>query len=48
MERCARGEFDLLAVGRSLLNDANWVLKAGSGEPFLPFNPECLRGGYIV
>lgn len=48
MERFARGEFDLLAVGRSLLNDADWLQRARRGEPFLPFNPECLKLGYVV
>lgn len=43
MERFERGEFDLLAVGRSLLNDANWIRKARSGEPFLPFDPQSMR-----
>jgi len=35
--RFENGEFDLIAVGRSLLNDANWVRKVRNGEPFLPF-----------
>lgn len=35
-----RGEFDLLAVGRSLLVDPQWVQKARNREPFLPFSPE--------
>ena len=43
MERHARGEFDLLAVGRALLNDPQWLRKARSGDPFLPFDPACLR-----
>ncbi|HMP56520.1 MAG TPA: 12-oxophytodienoate reductase [Novosphingobium sp.] len=47
MERFARGEFDLLAVGRSLLNDPDWVKKAMTGEPFAPFNPACLKLGYL-
>jgi len=34
-----RGEFDLLAVGRSLLVDPQWALKARRNEPFLPFTP---------
>lgn len=43
MERYLRGDFDLLAVGRSLLNDANWLRKAQRGEEFLPFDPVCMR-----
>lgn len=39
LERFARGEFDLVAVGRSLLNDPQWLAKARRGEPFLPFDP---------
>ncbi|MDB5702744.1 MAG: 12-oxophytodienoate reductase [Sphingomonadales bacterium] len=37
MERFERGEFDLVAVGRALLMDPQWVRKARSGEAFLPF-----------
>jgi len=47
MERYAHGEFDLLAIGRALLNDPNWLQRARSGEPFLPFNPDCLKMGYV-
>lgn len=38
VERFERGEFDLIGVGRSLLNDPDWVGKAIRGEPFLPFD----------
>jgi 2,4-dienoyl-CoA reductase-like NADH-dependent reductase (Old Yellow Enzyme family) len=41
--RLERGEFDLVAIGRSLLNDAGWLQKAISGTPFAPFDPEALR-----
>jgi 2,4-dienoyl-CoA reductase-like NADH-dependent reductase (Old Yellow Enzyme family) len=41
--RLERGEFDLIAVGRSLLNDARWLQKAISGEPFAPFDPTALK-----
>jgi 2,4-dienoyl-CoA reductase-like NADH-dependent reductase (Old Yellow Enzyme family) len=34
----ARGEFDLVAVGRALLNDPDWTRRARNGEPFLPFD----------
>lgn len=35
-----RGEFDLLAVGRSLLVDPKWARKARHNEPFAPFGLE--------
>ncbi|KJS08127.1 MAG: 1,2-oxophytodienoate reductase [Gammaproteobacteria bacterium BRH_c0] len=35
-----RGEFDLLAVGRSLLMDPQWAIKARANEPFNPFSLE--------
>jgi 2,4-dienoyl-CoA reductase-like NADH-dependent reductase (Old Yellow Enzyme family) len=40
-ERMDRDEFDLVAVGRALLNDARWVAKiAGTDpEPLLDFSP---------
>ena len=43
IDRLVGGEFDLIAVGRSLLNDPTWAIKARRGEPFLPFRPESLR-----
>jgi 2,4-dienoyl-CoA reductase-like NADH-dependent reductase (Old Yellow Enzyme family) len=43
MARFNRGEFDLIAVGRSLLNDARWLEKAKIGAPFLPFDSENLN-----
>lgn len=43
MERFDRGEFDLLAVGRSLVNDPNWVRRMRAGEEFLPFDPQSMR-----
>jgi 2,4-dienoyl-CoA reductase-like NADH-dependent reductase (Old Yellow Enzyme family) len=36
-ERFARGEFDLIAVGRGLIMDPSWVIKARTGAPFAPF-----------
>jgi 2,4-dienoyl-CoA reductase-like NADH-dependent reductase (Old Yellow Enzyme family) len=39
-ERFERGEFDLVALGRALLMDPDWVRKARSGAPFLPFRLE--------
>ena len=35
-----RGEFDLLAVGRSLLIDPAWAQKARANEPFEDFSLE--------
>ncbi len=35
--RLAAGEFDLIGVGRAMLADPEWALKAASGEPFRPF-----------
>jgi 2,4-dienoyl-CoA reductase-like NADH-dependent reductase (Old Yellow Enzyme family) len=36
--RFEAGEFDLVAVGRALLMDPGWVLKAQAGIPFEPFD----------
>ena len=38
MERFNRGEFDLVCVGRSLLQDPQWTRKLRLGEPFIPFD----------
>ncbi|MBG6120003.1 MULTISPECIES: NADH:flavin oxidoreductase [unclassified Sphingobium] len=43
LARMERGEFDLLAIGRSLLNDPRWFARLRSGEGFLPFDPENLK-----
>ena len=43
VERLRRGEFDLVGVGRSLLNDPRWLAKAVNGEPFSPFDPANLE-----
>lgn len=43
MLRFDRGDFDLLAIGRSLLNDARWIEKARTTQDFLPFDPVCMR-----
>nr|WP_047166233.1 NADH:flavin oxidoreductase [Sphingomonas sp. Y57] len=43
VERFERGEFDLVAVGRAILNDPSWFTKAVAGEPFLPFDPASLE-----
>ncbi len=37
-DRFDKGEFDLVAIGRALLMDPQWVRKARSGEPFRPFS----------
>jgi 2,4-dienoyl-CoA reductase-like NADH-dependent reductase (Old Yellow Enzyme family) len=39
-ERLERDEFDMIAVGRSLLVDPEWVKKVRDGEPFKPFSPQ--------
>lgn len=36
--RFAAGEFDLVAIGRAALMDADWIGKARRGEPFSPFD----------
>lgn len=36
--RFAAGEFDLVAIGRAALMDADWIGKARRGEPFKPFD----------
>ncbi len=36
--RFDRGEFDLVAVGRAVLMDPDWIGKLRRGEPFAPFN----------
>jgi 2,4-dienoyl-CoA reductase-like NADH-dependent reductase (Old Yellow Enzyme family) len=46
MRRYERGEFDLLAVGRALLNDPEWLVKARTGQAFKPFDPQCLSTSY--
>lgn len=38
MRRFERDEFDLVALGRALLMDPAWVLKAATGAPFEPFD----------
>lgn len=43
IERFERGEFDLVAVGRAILNDPLWWSRALAGEPFLPFDPANLE-----
>jgi len=43
LERFARGEFDLVAVGRSLLHDAQWTRKVRLGEELSPFSEDSLK-----
>ncbi|HMA00496.1 MAG TPA: NADH:flavin oxidoreductase [Steroidobacteraceae bacterium] len=43
LERFARGEFDLVEVGRSLLHDPQWTYKVRVGEELQPFSEESLR-----
>ena len=41
--RFERGEFDMVGVGRSILNDPNWFAKACAGDDFAPFDPANLE-----
>ena len=43
--RLARNEFDLVAVGRALISDPNWVAKVRDGRTteLQPFSPEALK-----
>jgi 2,4-dienoyl-CoA reductase-like NADH-dependent reductase (Old Yellow Enzyme family) len=43
VERFERGEFDLVGVGRSVLNDPQWFAKARAGQPFAAFDPANLQ-----
>ena len=43
LERFARGEFDLVEVGRSLLHDPQWTYKVRVGEELQPFREESLK-----
>jgi 2,4-dienoyl-CoA reductase-like NADH-dependent reductase (Old Yellow Enzyme family) len=45
-ERIQAAEFDLLAVGRSMLVDPEWILKARHGLPFKPFALEAFAQLY--
>ena len=40
--RMERGEFDLVAVGRALLSDPQWVEKVRRGDPLKDFDPAAL------
>jgi 2,4-dienoyl-CoA reductase-like NADH-dependent reductase (Old Yellow Enzyme family) len=42
--RFERGEFDLVGVGRALLNDPAWTRKARLGDGFEPYDPASMRG----
>jgi 2,4-dienoyl-CoA reductase-like NADH-dependent reductase (Old Yellow Enzyme family) len=46
MDRMARGEFDLIGLGRSLIADPAWAIRACTGEPFLPYTMELLDRFY--
>jgi len=41
----ARGDFDLVAVGRALLADPGWAAKVRGGRfsELLPFTPDVLK-----
>jgi 2,4-dienoyl-CoA reductase-like NADH-dependent reductase (Old Yellow Enzyme family) len=38
--RLERGEFELIGVGRALMNDPDWVRRLMDGRPFLPVTAE--------
>ncbi|MBF16768.1 MAG: 12-oxophytodienoate reductase [Hirschia sp.] len=42
VRRFEAGEFDLVAIGRACLMDADWIGKARRGEPFNPFDLSAL------
>lgn len=46
MARFERGEFDLVAVGRALLNDPEWTRKLRLGLPQVPFDEKRLETLY--
>jgi 2,4-dienoyl-CoA reductase-like NADH-dependent reductase (Old Yellow Enzyme family) len=48
IERLGRGEFDLVAVGRALLNDPAWAMKIRDGriDELIPFTPEAVKRLY--
>jgi 2,4-dienoyl-CoA reductase-like NADH-dependent reductase (Old Yellow Enzyme family) len=43
MTRFNRDEFDLVAVGRAILDDPEWPRKARVGDPFKPFDKQSLE-----
>ena len=43
VERFEAGEFDLVSIGRALLNDPYWINRARRGEPLPAFDPESLN-----
>jgi 2,4-dienoyl-CoA reductase-like NADH-dependent reductase (Old Yellow Enzyme family) len=44
-KRLARGEFDLVAVGRALISDPNWAAKVRDGRTheLQPFSPDAMK-----
>jgi len=43
LEMLARGDFDLVAVGRALIVNADWPNRIRAGEPVAPFEPKALE-----
>ena len=45
VERMERGEFDLIAVGRALLSDPEWVIKVRDGrdDELQDFDPASMK-----
>ena len=46
MDRMARGEFDLIGLGRTLIADPAWAVRAMKGEPFVPYTASALATLY--
>ena len=46
LARFLRGEFDLVGVGRSLLNDPEWTRRVRLGLPATKFDSETLQRLY--
>jgi 2,4-dienoyl-CoA reductase-like NADH-dependent reductase (Old Yellow Enzyme family) len=43
LEMMARGDFDLVAVGRALIVNADWPNRIRAGHPVAPFEPTALQ-----
>jgi 2,4-dienoyl-CoA reductase-like NADH-dependent reductase (Old Yellow Enzyme family) len=47
MEQFARGEFDLVGIGRALLGDPQWPARIRRNEPFVPFDRAKALAGLV-
>lgn len=43
MDRFEKGEFDIVSIGRALMNDPYWIRRARRGEPLPGFDPRSLE-----